>query len=138
MLSPIIRGLAFEIFICPSTRLWNRAVCYGRDLIAFVNGPKPFSPIKICVPTISVLLEAASFQPATKRKISFVKSGIILENAVAPFLMRRIINKAVHRCRVCDSPDHAVLTCAKRKYPIPSSQSSSASSSTSTGYDQNS
>ena len=46
--------------------------------------------------------------------------------------------KAVHRCRVCDSPDHAMLTCAKRKYPIPSSQSSSASSSTSTGYDQNS
>lgn len=55
-----------------------------------MNGPKPFSPIKICVPTISILLEAAPFQPATKRKISFVKSGIILENVVAPFLMRRI------------------------------------------------
>ena len=44
--------------------------------------------------------------------------------------------KAVHRCRVCDSLDHAMLTCAKRKYPIPSSQSSAASSSSSTGSDQ--
>ena len=46
--------------------------------------------------------------------------------------------KAVHRCRVCDSPDHAMLTCAKRKYPIPSSQSASSSTSSSTGADQSS
>ena len=44
--------------------------------------------------------------------------------------------KAFHRCRVCDSPDHAMLTCAKRKYPIPLSQSSSSSTSSSTGADQ--
>ena len=46
--------------------------------------------------------------------------------------------KAVHRCRVCDSPDHAMLTCAKRKYPIPASQSASSSTSSSTGADQSS
>ena len=46
--------------------------------------------------------------------------------------------KAVHRCRVCDSPDHAMLTCAKRKYPIPASQSASSSPSSSTGADQSS
>ena len=46
--------------------------------------------------------------------------------------------KAFHRCRVCDSQDHAMLTCAKRKYPIPSSQSSSSSTSSSTGADQSS
>ena len=46
--------------------------------------------------------------------------------------------KAVHRCRVCDSPDHAMLTCAKGKYPIPASQSASLSSSSSTGADQSS
>ena len=34
--------------------------------------------------------------------------------------------KPVHRCRVCDSPDLAMLTCAKRKYPIPSPQLSSS------------
>lgn len=38
--------------------------------------------------------------------------------------------KLVHRCRVCDSTDHAMLTCAKRKYPIPTVQSSSFSSAT--------
>ena len=46
--------------------------------------------------------------------------------------------KAVHRCRVCDSPDHAMLTCAKPKYPIPASQSASSSTSSSTGADQSS
>ena len=46
--------------------------------------------------------------------------------------------KAFHRCRVCDSQDHAMLTCAKGKYPIPSSQSSSSSTSSSTGADQSS
>ena len=47
--------------------------------------------------------------------------------------------KAFHRCRVCDSPDHAMLTCAKRKYLIPAlSQSSSLSTSSSTGADQSS
>ena len=46
--------------------------------------------------------------------------------------------KAAHRCRVCGSPDHAMLTCAKRKYPIPSSQSASSSTSSSTGADQSS
>ena len=35
--------------------------------------------------------------------------------------------KLVHRCRVCDSPDHAMLTCAKRKYPIPTNHQSSSS-----------
>ena len=44
--------------------------------------------------------------------------------------------KAFHRCRVCDSQDHAMLTCAKRKYPIPSSQSSSSSTLSSSGADQ--
>ena len=38
--------------------------------------------------------------------------------------------KLVHRCRVCDSTDHAMLTCAKRKYPIPAVQSSLFSSAT--------
>ena len=46
--------------------------------------------------------------------------------------------KAVHRCRVWDSPDHAMLTCAKPKYPIPASQSASSSTSSSTGADQSS
>ena len=46
--------------------------------------------------------------------------------------------KAVHRCRVCDSADHAMLTCAKRKYPIPSSQSTASSTSFSSGADHSS
>ena len=35
--------------------------------------------------------------------------------------------KLVHRCRVCDSLEHAMLNCAKRKYPIPSHQPSTSS-----------
>ena len=46
--------------------------------------------------------------------------------------------KAFHHCRVCDSQDYAMLTCAKRKYPIPSSQSSSSSTLSSSGADQSS
>lgn len=34
--------------------------------------------------------------------------------------------KTVHKCRVCDSSDHAVLMCPKRKYPILIVPSSSA------------
>ena len=46
--------------------------------------------------------------------------------------------KEFHRCRVCDSQDHAMLTCTIRKYPIPSSQSFSSSTSSSTSADQSS
>ena len=35
--------------------------------------------------------------------------------------------KFSHRCRVCDSSDHAMLTCAKHKYPIPSASLSTPS-----------
>lgn len=35
--------------------------------------------------------------------------------------------KLVHRCRVCNSSDHAMLNCAKQKYPIPSHQPSTPS-----------
>ena len=44
-------------------------------------------------------------------------------------LIADVSYKTIHKCRVCNSSDHAMLMCPKRKYPIPNVPSSSAASS---------
>ena len=110
----------------------SKAVCPGRATKVFASELRPSLHIRIFAPTSQRLRATVLFLPAAKPKIFFA------ENGKCSCAISDASYKAVHRCRVCDSPDHAMLTCAKPKYPITASQSASSSTSSSTGADQSS
>ena len=117
----------------PSTMPSSKAVCPGRATKVFASELRPSLHIRIFAPTSS---RNSSIPARGKAKDLLYREWNYTGKCSCA--ISDASYKAVHRCRVCDSPDHAMLTCAKRKYPIPALQSASSSTSSSTGADQSS